>query len=346
MPTKTTLSRAFWTIVFSTLGLSASNGQDKPSKHYDQEMQRHASRDLTRFENGVNNLYRQPHYFKVPHQNVRAYYDLVGLPADSISPFRVNDEHLHHSPESIKREWLRLGREPDWEIWRLSFLREEISWTAPGWLGFGRGFDEKWAWVIAPEQRKPGMGLDWDWSLLGTARLVTRELATNSGFLPGSLTHWRVYRHGGRHVVPKLKLSDLKELAPWFYAHIPSYVLERADWFDFWETESVAVYIYNEATFRGRAKDSPRMIEFVGWYSFEGESKDKQFDTHFSPDDFRRIHIRGNRKHNDLNLSRPCRECDVLILDAPDSEYRIRFIVPAPNAKTDGEASAGVDLDP
>lgn len=54
----------------------------------------------------------------------------------------------------------------------------------------------------------------------------------------------------------------------------------------------------------------------------------------------------GNRKHSDLNLCRPCRECDVLILDAPDSEYRIRFMVPAPDAKADGEASAEAGLDP
>ncbi len=130
----------------------------------------------------------------------------------------------------------------------------------------------------------------------------------------------------GWYFTPRLKLSDLEENAPWFYDHIPSYVLEREDWFDLWHMDSMAVYINH----RGSHTDTPRMIEFCGRFAIEGRAKEKRFDTFFDPGVFRRTHIHGKRQLNALNLARPCRESDVFVLSAPGDSFRIRFMVPAP----------------
>jgi hypothetical protein len=345
MTTKTALKWVLRAIACSMLGLAVADAEDKlskPSNQYEQEMKLHGTRDVERFEMAPNSEYYEPRHWKVPHENLRAFYNLVGLPKSGTTKFELGHEVLHRSPESIKREVLRFGRELEWEIWRFDFTREEISWTTPFpgpiALPVREGSDDKRAWVLDAAPDRPGIPLGWDWSVAGTESLWLREMPLYSGVMKGTLLHWKLHRMGPRYVNPKLKLTDLRELAPWFYAHIPVYVRERADWFDFWETQSMAVYIYNEITFRGRPEDSPRMIEFVGRYAVEGKSKEKQFDTYFHPDDFRRIHIRGHREQSDLNLIRPCRECDVFVIDAPDSEYRIRFMVPAPKFEVDRES--------
>jgi hypothetical protein len=307
-------------LIFSvvTLGLSRTNAGDmpsKPSREYEQELQRGGNRDLGRFEGMPTGLAFDPKRFKVPQENVRAYCDLAGLPKDNAA-FGRTHQKLHHSPEAIKSDLLKYGLQIHQEIWRLHLWREEVSWTArvsaPGRYPkpYTADSDESWLWRIDPEQDKhPG----WDSSLMGQESLRIRRQPVLSTSGAALLVQWRIFRVGGRYVTPRLKLADLKEVAPWFYQHIPHYVLDREEWFHFGETDSVAVYIDRDF------EDAPRTVEFVGRYSFEGRAKEKQFDAFFHPDDFRRIHVRGTWgvSDNELNLSRPCRECDVLVLDAP-----------------------------
>jgi len=282
--------------------------------------------DLRRFENMATRDVVNPSMLKVPRRNVRLYYDLAGLPEDVHSEFGLAHEKLQHSPESIKRDLWRRVIATRYEIWRLYLSKEEISWTAQvsgpaGTLkAIEAGSSESWHWEIDSER---GNEPKRDKSIKGRERLWFR----NQEFLAESgtrhLVQWKLFRKA-RCVMPRLKLSDLKEVAPWFYQHIPRYVLDREDWFHFGETDSIAVYIDHHH------KNAPRMVEFVGNYCFEGMAKEKRFDAFFDPEDFRRIHIRGASivAGFTLNFTRPCRECDVLVLDAPHCAYRVRFMVP------------------
>ncbi len=99
----------------------------------------------------------------------------------------------------------------------------------------------------------------------------------------------------------------------------------------------MAVYINNT----GSDTATPRMIEFFGNFAFDGKAKEKRFDTFFDPNVFRRIHIRNGLGQSAMNLARPCRESDVLVLHAPGDSFYIRFMVPAPKLKPNVHGDAG-----
>ena len=269
---------------------------DKPSQGYEEEVQPGGAADLSRFQNAGMYLGRRDRdiAFKAPPKNMRKYHDLVGLPDNYHSPITIGSEKLRYSPESIKKSVFQAFGFVIWESWRLDLQREGISWTAefastaPLRKPFERGFHYNRPWMIDSVQNTP---LGWDASFLGMEELRVAENPNLSytGLGARPLVHWRLYRHGSRYITPRLKLSDLKEYAPWFYDHIPSYVLERKDWFHNWHMNSMAIYINN----RGSDTTTPRMIEFCGAFSFDGTAKQERFDTFFDPKVFRRIHIRN-----------------------------------------------------
>ncbi len=334
----------FWGIVVVAQWESSARGGDKPSKEYEAEMQPGGLRSPRRYQNRPIHILRRDSDWKVPRVNMRNYHDLAGLPANREAPVRVGNDKLHYSPESTKTSALSGLGHVAWEIWRLDMQREGISWTAefasvaPLRKPFEAGFHQKWDWTIGSKREVPR---GWDASFEGTEEIWVHTNPVLSGRGATKLIHWRVYRDGARYITPRLKLSDLKQYAPWFYDHIPSYVLEREDWFHFWETYSIAVYINHDATI-----PPPRMIEFVGLYSLDCQTQEKRFDTFFAPNDFHRMYVRGESNQNALNLARPSREADVLILDAPAEPYRLRFMVtPAPIAKATGLGAERINAD-
>lgn len=309
----------------------------KPSREYEREMQPNGDRSTTRFENWEFEDHRRSSNYGIPHRTIEEYYKIVGFPKDRTSSFDEGHSVLKMSPGSVKAKLLSHGDFPHWEIWRLQLRRDEISWIASGsfYPLFQPGESQRHTWHIDREVHPPGTDLQWDWSVWGYETFDVKEIPILGARQPSFLIRWTINKRRTGLVSPRIKISQLEKIAPWFYEHIPQYVRERSEWFDQWDSDSIAVYVYlDKLQDRFRSSDeqtpSPRMIEFCGAYSFDGEDKQKRFDTYFDPKDFNRIHVRGIALMDELNLTRPSRECDVLILDPPGNDYRVRFMVPDP----------------
>lgn len=115
-----------WIIIHSMALIMA----DEPSLEYETDLQRGGDRDLARFETGLIDIGRLQNDWKVPHENMRKYYDLAGLPEAGSSRLRNPHKKFRYSPQSVKNAVNRGLYGVKREVWRLNLKLEQISWTA------------------------------------------------------------------------------------------------------------------------------------------------------------------------------------------------------------------------
>ena len=114
MDRELTTSFALLTLVATTVTLA-----EDPSKEYEAEMQTGGFRGLALCEDSPIYYGRRATSSKLPHGNMRKFYDLAGLPKEGSWRLREPYNGFAYTPQSIKKAVDHYPFGVDWGIWRL-----------------------------------------------------------------------------------------------------------------------------------------------------------------------------------------------------------------------------------